>query len=359
MERKLAVLDEWDRRYGVGGAPPGHPFAEDATTWRYHSPSDAVSHRAPRRRRTWPGVLAVLAVVGAGVALVEFPDQTRAVTHEALEAGRTLVGVVTGEPYEASRAEGGSAGAGADRASGAGAGAEGAPGTGADGADGAGAEEGFRAPDLVDLVGRASPFGWSPPAGERVLPPVEVRDAGSYAFVSTQPGTDLPVGFSPCGVVEVEVNPDRAPRGYEGLVEGSLERLTRASGLQLTLVGETTDTWEERSRRPGAPVVIGWADAGDVPELAGQVAGLGGALTVSGPQGTWAAGGRVVLDVDADVHLDDTQRSALLDHELGHVLGLDHVDDQGELMAPTNRGRTSFGPGDLAGLARLGAIPCP
>lgn len=354
MERKLAVLDEWDRKYGVGGAPPGHPFAEDATSWRYHSPDEAraAHHRAPRRQRTWPGVLAVLAVVGAGVALVEFPDQTRAVTHEALEAGRTLVGVVTGEPYEASRTGGGSAADGGGRAADAGS-AEGA-GTG----EGAG-EEGFTPADLVDLVGQASPFGWSPPSGERVLPPVEVRDTGSYAFVSTQPGTDLPVGFSPCGVVEVEVNPDRAPRGYQDLVEGSLERLTQASGIQLTLVGETTDTWDDRSRRPGAPVVIGWADAGDVPELSGQVAGLGGALTVSGPQGTWAAGGRVVLDADDDPHLDDRQRSALLDHELGHVLGLDHVDDQGELMAPTNRGRTGFGPGDLVGLARLGAIPCP
>ena len=49
---------------------------------------------------------------------------------------------------------------------------------------------------------------------------------------------------------------------------------------------------------------------------------------------------------------------AIVDHEFGHLVGLDHVDDPGELMAEVNIGRTSYGPGDLEGLARLGAIPC-
>ena len=33
--------------------------------------------------------------------------------------------------------------------------------------------------------------------------------------------------------------------------------------------------------------------------------------------------------------------------------------DQGELMAAVNTGVAGFGPGDLAGLATLGAISCP
>jgi predicted Zn-dependent protease len=49
---------------------------------------------------------------------------------------------------------------------------------------------------------------------------------------------------------------------------------------------------------------------------------------------------------------------AVVMHELGHVLGLDHVDDPGELMHGENVGQTEFGPGDRAGLTALGAGRC-
>ena len=56
--------------------------------------------------------------------------------------------------------------------------------------------------------------------------------------------------------------------------------------------------------------------------------------------------------------LERANLQAIVDHEFGHLVGLDHVTDPGELMAEVNLGRTSYGPGDLEGLARLGAIPC-
>lgn len=338
MQRRLAELDEWDRRYGLGGAPPGHPSARDTTPWRYHSPGGAPPVgalrpvRSPvrpgRRRRRLPSVLVLLVLVGAGAVALEHPERVRGAAEQALRAGQSVLG--TSVP----------------------------PGSQQDAPVPDGEVSSGLTDTLVDLVRVPAPSGWAPASGERVLPPVQVRDTGSFAFVATQPGTDLPVGFSPCEVVQVEVNPDDAPDGHDELVAGSLERLTAASGLRLELVGETTDTWADRAREVGAPVLISWADADEVPELAGPVAGLGGALTLSGSSGVWAAGGRVVLDVDVDVDLLPEQRAALLDHELAHVLGLDHVDDPGELMAPTNVGVTSFGPGDLQGLARLGAIPC-
>ncbi len=49
---------------------------------------------------------------------------------------------------------------------------------------------------------------------------------------------------------------------------------------------------------------------------------------------------------------------AILVHELGHVLGLAHVDDDTQLMYGGNLVRTDLGDGDLEGLARLGAVGC-
>ena len=72
--------------------------------------------------------------------------------------------------------------------------------------------------------------------------------------------------------------------------------------------------------------------------------------------------GQIALDVDvltdlvARGHADQAQ--AIMMHELGHVVGLDHVQDTTQLMYPRNLGLTAFGPGDLEGLAVLGNGVC-
>ena len=46
-------------------------------------------------------------------------------------------------------------------------------------------------------------------------------------------------------------------------------------------------------------------------------------------------------------------------HEFGHLVGLDHVDDPTQLMYPsTSPAVSTFGGGDLAGLAALGSGAC-
>ena len=62
--------------------------------------------------------------------------------------------------------------------------------------------------------------------------------------------------------------------------------------------------------------------------------------------------------VDYDMSRDQPYAQAILDHEFGHLVGLDHVHDKDELMNEENLGLTSYGPGDLEGLARLGDIAC-
>jgi predicted Zn-dependent protease len=45
-------------------------------------------------------------------------------------------------------------------------------------------------------------------------------------------------------------------------------------------------------------------------------------------------------------------------HELGHLVGLNHVSVKTELMYPENLGQRAFGAGDREGLRQLGLGPC-
>lgn len=185
---------------------------------------------------------------------------------------------------------------------------------------------------------------------------------GSFEFSMTQRGSEEPVGYDPCGVIEVEINPENAPDDYRDLVDTAIQHTSDASGLRFEVVGETDRRdfdLEEPDRRP---VLVAWSDEDEVPELEGDVAGLGG--SVAGDLGTGSLSyvtGIVVLDTDVfdGVPLyDSSGDQAIVDHEFGHLVGLGHVDDIDELMAAENTGRTTYGPGDREGLARLGLIDC-
>jgi hypothetical protein len=99
--------------------------------------------------------------------------------------------------------------------------------------------------------------------------------------------------------------------------------------------------------------------------LADDVVGLGGSIWFEG--GGYARlrymTGSIELD-SPDLH--EVYRrdggaalvQAVIMHELGHVVGLGHVHDSGELMSDDNDGQLDFGPGDREGLARLGSEQC-
>ncbi|MFC6287599.1 hypothetical protein ACFP3Q_14525 [Nocardioides sp. GCM10027113] len=202
---------------------------------------------------------------------------------------------------------------------------------------------------------------------QRLGAPPRFEDGrGSYEFALTQPGGNEPVGYDPCRVIEVAVNPEGAPDNYEALVETAISRTSDATGLVFERLPDTddrnfADRWQRfGDRRP--PVLVGWADSDEVPELAGDVAGVGGSTAVSVGSGRrFYVTGMVVLDSEQFADFDEDEEpfaQAIVDHEFGHLVGLGHVDDPGELMNAENLGRVSYGPGDREGLARLGSIDC-
>ncbi len=185
-------------------------------------------------------------------------------------------------------------------------------------------------------------------------PPL-VTGEGAYRF--TQMSGDRPVTFNPCRTIEVAINTQGAPADHRELVTTAMEHTSAATGFRFELVGETTD--RELGLRRSGPVLVAWADEDEVPELAGDVAGIGGYTSIEMAGRPKAVSGSVVLDTASFDLLAGRSEiaQAVVDHEFGHLVGLDHVDDPTQLMYHSAQA-LEYGAGDLAGLAVIGNVPC-
>lgn len=183
-------------------------------------------------------------------------------------------------------------------------------------------------------------------------------DEGPHAFLQTG-DRGQPLVY-PCAPIHYTVSTPRAPDDFEQVVHGAVGLVSAASGYAFVYDGPTTDRDFRAHLTPGraGPVLIGFAVSAEVPGLTGDVAGLGG--SVPSRDGVHYSTGVVMLDASVYRRDDALEyRRAIVMHELGHVLGLGHVEDDGELMNDDNLGRTDFGPGDVAGLLALRAASCP
>lgn len=196
-----------------------------------------------------------------------------------------------------------------------------------------------------------------------------ITDTGGegYSFAMMQPDGRGPVTWDSCREIAYVVNQEGAPAGHLAQVAGAVADLERASGLRFRYDGTTDDrTFEGRSGPFGSapPVLVAWATPEEVPELAGDVAGVGGAEARSlTPDRLVFVTGMVALDRDGFAAIGARPggtelQQAILEHELAHVLGLGHVGDPAQLMYAETTTQRHLADGDLAGLAVLGSGPC-
>ncbi len=202
--------------------------------------------------------------------------------------------------------------------------------------------------------------------GERIDGILDEGTPGAHhAWFFTQPGSELPVTWSSCRPVRYVVNPQYAPEAWRDLVERAVAEVEDASGLDFVFKGLTDDRAFNRSISSPTdfpPVLIGWARPDEVADLHGNVVGAAGPDSITVDGHTTFVTGKVILDAEYFTELEQRADAdgavAVMMHEIGHLLGLDHVDDPGELMYAENLGRTTFGPGDRQGLGILGAGWC-
>ena len=228
--------------------------------------------------------------------------------------------------------------------------------------------------------------GAQPPAqGRRQAPPPGFEEAAaplgtpehapypsnSYRFLAVN-GDGTPVGYSPCRPLHYVVNQHLAPAGAENLIPEAIDTISLATGIRFIDDGGTSEqpTGQRAPYQPDtygdrwAPLLIAWTTPDVAPQLQGKVIGTGGSTHYSYGDGvkTFVTGS---LELDAPQITDELRQAdgklyatAVILHELGHVMGLEHVDDPTQLMYPEIGTPDGLAAGDLNGLHELAKAHC-
>jgi hypothetical protein len=252
------------------------------------------------------------------------------------------------------------------------------------------ASYGITAPFIERYTGIKPPStvatgGASPPPGvessDKPLGAPEPAKASSHSYAFLRAGTDQPfVSYDPCRPIHYVVRPDNAPAGGDQMIAEAVAAASKATGFVFVNDGVTSESPSlerpayqlDRYGNRWAPVLFAWETWDDEPQftenwLPGSTTtlGLGGstAVTVDDANSAYVTGqvrlNAAALGTMAKRPGGTATVTAVVKHELAHVLGLDHIGDPTQLMAAKMSGNiTEYAAGDLAGLAILGTGKC-
>ena len=196
--------------------------------------------------------------------------------------------------------------------------------------------------------------------------PTEVKSSnaepGSYKVSLTDKGEPVRWCTHQVGVV---INDTQAPAGARKDLETALRRVSALSGIQFKVIGNSTQIPDKNYHlTPGSPyppILIAWAYASQTGMLNPNISASAVANPAETDAGLRYVTGSMAINIDHDILYrpgfgKGMSRGNLYLHELGHVLGLAHVDDERMLMNPTvgPKSPDGFATGDRRGLLALG-----
>lgn len=206
---------------------------------------------------------------------------------------------------------------------------------------------------------------WSTPDDTSPAPAVATMTPGPTAG----PGWRLwavrddgsPVRWDPCSEIAWTVRAGD-PAWLSPVVGQVLDRVTAATGLRFRRVPprDTAVGSDRPLASDGAwePVVVTFTTPSETDWLTDADRAVTVPVAVDGQFVT----GQVLLhdgrELTADLASRDGSWGGVLLHEVGHLVGLDHVEDPAQVLHPVPReGPVRLGDGDLAGLATVSADP--
>lgn len=200
------------------------------------------------------------------------------------------------------------------------------------------------------------------------VPLEAVADPKGFKFLALDPASQQPVRYDPCTPMRWVFNPANAPSGGFRDVREAVALTAEATGMEFVYEGETDEPvgpdrvpfQPERYGDRWAPLLIGWM-AHDSEIFAIDDVGVAGSAVVENDAGRLVyVSGRVALNGSeqlANGFAPGKTWGKVVLHELGHVLGLAHVDNPAQVMhASLVSSPALWGTGDLAGLTQLGRL---
>ena len=191
-----------------------------------------------------------------------------------------------------------------------------------------------------------------------------VADPRGFRFMRVDSKTGEPVRY-PCSELHYVINPSLATEAAIADVHTAIKETSEATGIAFVFDGTTDEVagpgresyQPDRYGHRWAPILIGW-QPGLRSDDGGHAVGVGGSEARPNRDGVFVfVSGQAVFDPEGNLNdgFGGKTWGQVMLHELGHVVGLDHVETPDQVMNPVLGLRAaSWGNGDRIGLRALG-----